>query len=92
MDNDGDRRIDIADTDCKWSSEQESTVHGLCSDGLDNDDDGEIDSDDEDCQINPLRLQAQKTPLRLQAQKTTIPQASNLPRSICSQVLLLLHS
>jgi hypothetical protein len=49
LDNDGDRRTDIADPDCKWTSEGESTVHGLCSDGLDNDDDGEIDSDDEDC-------------------------------------------
>jgi hypothetical protein len=49
LDNDGDRRIDIADPDCQWTSEEESTVHGLCSDGLDNDDDGEIDSDDEDC-------------------------------------------
>jgi hypothetical protein len=49
LDNDGDRRIDIADPDCQWASEEESTVHGLCSDGLDNDDDGEIDSDDEDC-------------------------------------------
>ena len=49
VDNDGDNRIDIADTDCKWSSQQESSMRGLCSDGLDNDDDGEIDSDDEDC-------------------------------------------
>ena len=48
-DNDADGRIDIADTDCKWSSEQESSQRGLCSDGLDNDDDGVIDSDDEDC-------------------------------------------
>jgi hypothetical protein len=49
LDNDGDGRRDIADPDCQWTSEEESTVHGLCSDGLDNDDDGEIDSDDEDC-------------------------------------------
>jgi hypothetical protein len=49
VDNDGDNRIDIADTDCKWSSQQESSMRGLCSDGLDNDDDGVIDSDDEDC-------------------------------------------
>jgi hypothetical protein len=49
VDNDGDNRIDIADSDCKWSSQQESSMRGLCSDGLDNDDDGVIDSDDEDC-------------------------------------------
>ena len=49
LDNDADGRIDIADTDCKWSSEQESSQRGLCSDGLDNDNDGVIDSDDEDC-------------------------------------------
>jgi hypothetical protein len=49
LDNDADGRIDIADTDCKFSSEQESSQRGLCSDGLDNDDDGVIDSDDEDC-------------------------------------------
>jgi hypothetical protein len=55
VDNDGDNRIDIADTDCKWSSQQESSMRGLCSDGLDNDDDGEnsIDSDDEDCRQPP---------------------------------------
>jgi hypothetical protein len=49
LDNDGDRRTDLADPDCKWASEEESTVHGLCSDGLDNDNDGVTDSDDEDC-------------------------------------------
>jgi hypothetical protein len=49
VDNDGDNRIDIADTDCKWSSQQESSMRGLCSDADDNDDDGFIDSDDEDC-------------------------------------------
>jgi hypothetical protein len=49
LDNDGDRRIDIADPDCQWASEGESTVHGLCSDRLDNDEDGPTDSDDEDC-------------------------------------------
>jgi hypothetical protein len=49
LDNDADGRIDIADTDCKWSSEQESSQRGLCSDGLDNDNDGVIDSNDEDC-------------------------------------------
>jgi hypothetical protein len=49
VDNDGDNRIDIADTDCKWSSQQESSMRGLCSDGDDNDGDGVRDSDDEDC-------------------------------------------
>jgi hypothetical protein len=51
LDNDGDRRRDTADPDCQWASEGESTVHGLCSDGEDNDvpHDGVIDSDDEDC-------------------------------------------
>jgi hypothetical protein len=49
VDNDGDNRIDIADTDCKWSSQQESSMRGLCSDGDDNDEDGDTDSDDEDC-------------------------------------------
>ena len=97
LDNDGDGKTDLADIDCKWSSEQESSQRGLCSDGQDNDNDGVIDSDDEDCfhpsktagAVDTVTLQAQKTTLRLQAQKTTIPQASNLPRSICSQVLLL---
>ncbi|HEU4445335.1 MAG TPA: hypothetical protein VFR94_11740 [Nitrososphaeraceae archaeon] len=49
LDNDGDRRRDLADPDCKWASEEESTVHGLCSDGQDNDGDRVTDSDDEDC-------------------------------------------
>jgi hypothetical protein len=49
LDNDADGRIDVADTDCKFSSEQESSQRGLCSDGVDNDEDGVTDSDDEDC-------------------------------------------
>jgi hypothetical protein len=49
LDNDADGRIDLADFDCKWSSEQESSQRGLCSDGLDNDNDKVIDSNDEDC-------------------------------------------
>jgi hypothetical protein len=49
LDNDGDGRTDLADVDCKYSSEQESSQRGLCSDRRDNDRDGKIDSDDEDC-------------------------------------------
>ena len=49
LDNDGDGRTDVADVDCKYSSEQESSQRGLCSDRQDNDNDTRIDSDDEDC-------------------------------------------
>ena len=49
LDNDGDGKTDLADVDCKYSSEQESSQRGLCSDGKDNDNDGKIDSDDKDC-------------------------------------------
>jgi hypothetical protein len=49
FDNDGDGKTDLADVDCKYSSEQESSQRGLCSDRRDNDGDGPRDSDDEDC-------------------------------------------
>ena len=93
MDNDGDGKIDLADIDCKWSSEQVSSQRGLCSDGQDNDNDKKIDSKDEDC-FHPSKTAGTvaDTAKTRSAKKTTIPQAQNLLRSICSQVLLLLHS
>jgi hypothetical protein len=49
VDNDGDGKIDLADVDCKWSSELVSSERGLCSDRQDNDGDGPRDSRDPDC-------------------------------------------
>jgi hypothetical protein len=49
FDNDGDGKTDLADVDCKWSSELVSSERGLCSDRQDNDRDGPRDSADEDC-------------------------------------------
>ncbi len=59
IDNDGDGRTDLADVDCKWSSELVSSQRGLCSDNKDNDGDGLKDSKDEDCFHASVRLQAQ---------------------------------
>jgi hypothetical protein len=49
VDNDGDGKVDLADIDCKWSSEQVSSERGLCSDNNDNDGDHKTDSKDPDC-------------------------------------------
>jgi hypothetical protein len=70
VDNDGDNRIDIADRDCKWSSQQESSMRGLCSDADDNDGDGFTDSDDEDCRQPAETASAEDTAETASAEDT----------------------
>jgi hypothetical protein len=69
-DNDGDGRIDLADVDCKWSSEQVSSQRGLCSDTIDNDNDRRIDSRDEDCSHPSRTASAEDTAETASAEDT----------------------